>query len=383
MKKSILLTCIAGTLSTTAIADNMPDFEAYLGAAEYFYDDDRNLDDAMSLELGAEIPMTEALSLEAWLSNFDADVENSSAELDGNRYSLGGLYHFSEDSLRPFMSLGLSHQELEDDNDSHSEALAYIGAGVKKYFDNNIVLRGELLAMNSFDNEVTDLGARIAVGYAFGRTSSPALIAAAPVQEVVAPTASAKPKATTAEPTAAATPAPVPQPAPVVIAPVVVKKAPPVDSDKDGVMDSVDRCQGTDKAFKVDENGCPILLTETVSIDMNVKFPTNSAKVTADNLPEIQKVADFMKQFDQTAVTVEGYSDDRGRAAYNKDLSQRRADAVRMTLINTFKLDESRVSAIGYGEENPIADNATAEGRAANRRVVGVVKSTVLKAQTK
>jgi OOP family OmpA-OmpF porin len=64
-------------------------------------------------------------------------------------------------------------------------------------------------------------------------------------------------------------------------------------------------------------------------------------------------------------------------------LSQKRADAVKMTLINEFKVDAARVSAVGYGEANPIADNATADGRSKNRRVVGVVKAKVEKAATK
>ena len=90
-----------------------------------------------------------------------------------------------------------------------------------------------------------------------------------------------------------------------------------------------------------------------------------------------------MAQFEQTALTVEGHTDDRGRAAYNKSLSQKRADAVRHTLINTYKLDAQRVKAIGYGEQSPVADNSTAEGRAANRRVIGIVESTIQKAAVK
>jgi len=380
MKKSILLACITSTLSTGLIADEYSDFEVYLGAARYDLDDERNLDDANSLEVGAEIPMTEALSLEAWFSSFDADATKGSAELDGTRYTGGGLYHFTNDSLRPFMSLGLGHLEFEDvSNSTHNEAVAYLGAGVKKYFDNNIILRGELLGLRSVDHEVNDLGARIAIGYAFGRSTSksvPAPVAEAPmVQEPPRETAPVEkvaveqPKAQP-EPIVETTPAPMPKPM-------------PVDSDLDGVIDSLDKCKGTDKAFKVDEAGCPVMLTETVSINMNVKFPTNSALITDGNFAEIKKVADFMKQFDQTAVTVEGYSDDRGRASYNKSLSQKRADAVRLTLINTFKLDANRVSAMGYGEENPIADNATAAGRAENRRVVAVVKSDIQKAAVK
>jgi OOP family OmpA-OmpF porin len=365
MKKSILLACLSSTLSAGLIADEMPNFEAYLGAGHYFLDSDRNLDDATSVELGAEVPMTDALSLEAWLSNYDTDVDTGAGDVDGNRYSLGGLYHFSDDSLRPFISLGASHHDQDAGSVTHKETLGYLGGGVKKYFDNNIVLRGEVLAMNSFDNEVTDYAVRLAVGYAFGRSAS-----SEPVTEtvVVKEVVKVLPKEEAVKPQPKTKPAPKPV---------------PVDSDNDGIIDSLDKCLGTDKAFKVDETGCPMMLTETVSIDMNVKFPTNSAVITEDNFVEIKKVADFMQQFEQTSVTVEGYSDDRGRAAYNKSLSQKRADAVRMTLINNFKLDAKRVSAIGYGEANPIADNKTAEGRAANRRVVGVVKSTIKKAAVK
>lgn len=371
MKKSILFACLAGSISTGLVADEYPDFEAYIGAAQTFMDSDRRLDDATSLEVGAELPLSDMISLEAWFSDFSADIKNSTSELDGNRYSLGGLVHLADGDLRPFLSLGGSHQEFENQaNNTADESLAYLGAGVKKYFDNNIILRGEVLAMNSLDNELTDLGARIAVGYAFGRDASKPVM-------VAEPTPVQKPVVKVEKPVEVKK---APAPEPVVVAAPAPK---PVDSDNDGVIDSLDKCPDTNAAFKVDATGCPIMLTESVSIEMNVKFKTNSADVAPESLPEIEKVADFMQQFDQTVVTVEGHTDDRGRAAYNKLLSQKRADAVRMILIDTYKLPVGRVKAVGYGEEQPIADNATAEGRAANRRVVGVIKAKIEKAATK
>jgi OmpA-OmpF porin, OOP family len=382
MKKTILLACLSGSLSTTLAAEEMPDFEAYIGAAKYFWDSERPLDDSNSLELGAELPVSDLISLEAWFSDFDSDIKNSGTEMEGNRYSLGGLYHFSEDSLRPFMSLGVSHQELEATTKS-DESLAYIGAGVKKYFDNNIVLRGELLAMNSLDYEDTDVGARIAIGYAFGRSASKAYVESTPAKEKTSSTSEGL-KSAEQKDNSDASLEPQAQPQ---VAPGAARQPSPqavqVDSDSDGVLDHIDQCQNTDQAFKVDAKGCPVMLTQTVSIDMNVQFETNSAEISAASLPEIKEVADFMAQFEQTALTVEGHTDDRGRAAYNKSLSQKRADAVRQTLINTYKLDAQRVKAIGYGEQSPVADNSTAEGRAANRRVIGIVESTIQKAAVK
>ncbi|KZZ11845.1 hypothetical protein A3749_07875 [Oleiphilus sp. HI0078] len=125
------------------------------------------------------------------------------------------------------------------------------------------------------------------------------------------------------------------------------------------------------------------MLTETVSIQMDVKFPSNSSILSKDNYPEIEKVAEFMQQFEKTVVTVEGHSDDRGNDAYNKALSQRRADSVSKVLTDKFGLPAARVKSVGFGEEQPIADNATSEGRAANRRVVAVVESSIKKAATK
>lgn len=368
MKKTVLLACLATSVSAVSFADEYPDFEAYLGVGTYMLDNDlRGLDDPISLELGAELPLNETMSLEAWLSDYTADVKNSSKELDIQRFNLGALFHLKDGETRPFISAGASHF----DADQYSESLINLGVGVKHYLDNNIILRGELMAMNSIDNEVTEFGARLAVGYAFGRS------VAAPAPVVEAKPAPAPVAKKVVEKKVEVKPAP----APVV---VPVKPAPaPVDTDKDGVVDANDKCPDTNAAFKVDATGCPVMLTQAVEIQMNVKFANNSAVVTAENFSEIMKVADFMKQFAKTDVTVEGYSDDRGAAAYNKTLSQKRADAVRMTLINEFKVDASRVSAVGYGEANPIADNATKEGRAKNRRVVGVVKAKVEKAATK
>jgi OOP family OmpA-OmpF porin len=375
MKKAILLACVTGSLSTAVIADEYPDFEAYIGAAGYTFDNDRGMDDAISLEGGLELPLNETMSLEAWLSDYDVDVKNSSAELDAMRINAGALFHLNNGSTRPFISAGFSHLEFENSaNVDNSESLVNLGVGVKHYFDSNVVLRGEVLGMNSIDNEWTDFAARLSIGYAFGRDVSSAVVEDEPeqaevVEEVVEELVEAKPE---------------PMPVVEAVKPVAVVPAPaPVDSDNDGIVDSEDKCANTDAAFKVDATGCPVMLSETVSIQMDVKFPSNSSVLSAEYDAELKKVADFMQQFDQTIVTVEGHSDDRGRDAYNKAISQRRADAVRDALISKFNLPADRVKAMGYGEESPIADNATAEGRATNRRVVAVVKSKVEKAVTK
>lgn len=369
MKKTILIACLAATVSSEIIAEQQSDFEAYLGASRYLWDSERGFDDANGLDLGAELPLTERLSLDAWLSQVDADIENANTEAEGERYSLGAMYHLvdSNDDIRPFLSLGAGHQEFDVNNaGSSAETVAYLGGGVKKYFDNNVILRADLMAMNSLDHEDTDLVARIAVGYAFGRNASKSVAATSAMQEQ-------DEQANVA--TSSATSVAAKDPKPATPGPVETQK----DSDADGVIDTLDKCSDTDTRYHVDADGCPKMESEEVSINLHVNFPTNSAKVPQASLPEIKQVADFMQQFKKTTVTIEGHTDDRGHDAYNKSLSQKRADAVRLSLINDFGLEEARVEAIGYGEETPLADNNTADGRAKNRRVVAIVKTNTEK----
>lgn len=361
MKTKLLLASIATTfISGGVVADEYPNFETYIGGAYYHHDGDRSFDGAISLEGGIELPVNEMMSFETWLSGYEVERKNGSSEFDALRINPGLLFHLCDGKVRPFISAGFSHLEYEtSSNDEHSESLINLGLGVKKYYDSNLIMRGELLAMNSFDNEMLDYGARIAVGYAFGRSVS------TPIVEDVQPNMVSNNEMSGEEVLLTNT------------------KVPFVDSDNDGVADSSDKCPSTEPAFQVDENGCPVMLTEKVSIQLDVKFPSNSSILSKDNYSEIEQVAKFMKQFDKTSVTVEGYTDDRGADEYNKSLSQRRADAVKQVLIEKFGIAKERVNSVGYGEESPIADNSTAEGRAENRRVVAVIESTIERSAVK
>ena len=82
-----------------------------------------------------------------------------------------------------------------------------------------------------------------------------------------------------------------------------------------------------------------------------------------------------MSQYPQTTTVVEGHTDSVGTDAYNQGLSERRANAVRDVLVNQYGLSADRVNAAGYGESRPVADNATSEGRAINRRVEAEVEA--------
>lgn len=115
----------------------------------------------------------------------------------------------------------------------------------------------------------------------------------------------------------------------------------------------------------------------TETIKLNILFDTNKAVIKPKYKGEVKKVADFMKKYPDTKAVIEGHTDSVGKEAANIKLSQKRADAVMNSLVKDYKIDKSRLKAVGYGPKKPVADNATAAGKQQNRRVEAVLKKTL------
>lgn len=148
---------------------------------------------------------------------------------------------------------------------------------------------------------------------------------------------------------------PAPAPAPVI--------SPPLDTDGDGVPDEKDQCPNTPRGEHVDSMGCGF------NIRVEALFAVDSAAIKPESFGELDRAVDLLKRVPTMRGVIEGHTDSTGSDAYNQALSERRAAAVSDYLV-AHGIDASRVPATGFGESQPIADNATPEGRAQNRRVV-------------
>jgi outer membrane protein OmpA-like peptidoglycan-associated protein len=100
----------------------------------------------------------------------------------------------------------------------------------------------------------------------------------------------------------------------------------------------------------------------------DVLFDAGTATLKAGAQPAIDRLAQFMRDYPERSVRIEGHTDSAGSEAANQSLSERRAQAVRAALV-THGLDAERIATLGYGEARPIADNDTPGGRQQNRRV--------------
>jgi OOP family OmpA-OmpF porin len=149
----------------------------------------------------------------------------------------------------------------------------------------------------------------------------------------------------------------------------------PPDTDGDGIRDDVDACPNEKGPPDTDpqKNGCPkaVRVTEgEIVILEQVQFKTSSAVILPVSDDLLRQVAGVLAEHPEiTKLEVQGHTDSRGGKGYNRKLSQKRADSVRKWLANYGQVDSSRLSSHGYGMDEPIADNATPEGRQKNRRV--------------
>ncbi|MDP1667370.1 MAG: OmpA family protein [Methylobacter sp.] len=100
----------------------------------------------------------------------------------------------------------------------------------------------------------------------------------------------------------------------------------------------------------------------------DVLFSTNKSQLASGGIRNVQKLADFLTQYPQQKVLVEGYTDSIGSDSFNQELSDRRAYAVR-TALTDMAISSDRIAARGYGEAFPVAGNETAASRQLNRRV--------------
>lgn len=130
--------------------------------------------------------------------------------------------------------------------------------------------------------------------------------------------------------------------------------------------DSLSGLQGTGIEVKRDGDTIRLLVPSSVT------FNFNKADIKPEFMPVLDKVATAINDYPDAAVKVEGHTDSIGTAAYNQKLSERRAQNVRSYLVE-HGVKSERIESKGYGLTRPIADNATDEGRAKNRRVEVVI----------
>jgi OOP family OmpA-OmpF porin len=311
-------------------------------------DNDRPLEDKdwlYGIAIGKHL--SNAISLEMNLNGAKVDGRPGYSDLSiyGASLDLLGVANRGG-AVSPYISIGAGVAQNERSPGSNAtDAMAQAGVGLFlnlwKSADgsSSFALRPDLKARWSeagAENTLRDYIGTLGFQFSFGAPAARPVEAAAPPPP--------------------APPAPTPPPPP----------PPPADSDGDGVIDSLDRCPGTPAGVAVDAYGCPRQGSITLE---GVSFELDSAQLTASSRDVLDSIAADLQKHPRLKIELQGHTDSSGSDRYNLDLSQRRAESVREYLVRR-GVAANQLEAKGYGESQPIADNTTANGRAANRRVV-------------
>ncbi|WP_373000533.1 OmpA family protein [Marinobacter sp.] len=387
--RPMTVAALAATLATPAMADRQETVYINPFAAFQLFDDKRDLSETGTFGVGLEYRFRPHWSVEALYSRADADRKYVAGESEFDEVRVDGTYYFAgpDEAWNPYISLGAGHADFGTDpagprtaGSNHDETRVNVGTGFRYNISDSVSLRGDLREFHGIDESTFDTQVSLGISFAFTRTIAQAAPEPADSDGDGVPDSRDQcpgtPAGTAVDSTGCEPDADrdgvvdsrddcpnTPRGA------EVDSRGCELDSDNDGVVNSQDLCPNTAAGAKVDETGCEGVVETIETFTIEVQFPTNSSVIGNAFDSEIRRVADFLNENPETIVEIAGHSDSRGAADYNRALSQRRAEAVADRLTGPLGVDPSRVNAVGYGEEAPIASNDTVEGRAENRRV--------------
>ena len=233
---------------------------------------------------------------------------------------VNGVYEIKYvDILTPYAKAGLGYRHSSDTTKYAKDHLLFnAGAGLKLKLSRQWALKAELQA--NFSNERDNILAMVGLSYQFGE----------------------KEKQHIKE------------------APVIVQEATPIE-----VPEAVAEEPVVTKAVVIAP--VPILISKDPVKDLHIQFMFNSAALTASSIESLKQYAESINTDEKSSIHIIGNTDSVGKKSYNLKLSVRRAQAVKHELVKN-SIAAERITVEGDGEENPIADNSTAEGREQNRR---------------
>ena len=312
MKKIILSTVACATMMLAANADYKYEITPTVGGVDSFID---------QVELGFLRSIEDV--------KYEGNGDSGITRIFTNLVKEYGLT--SDISLYTLVGAGVEIFDNEA-NGNEDGVFGQYGAGVKYKIADQFALKFDVRHLVEADHGDNNLLYNLGFAIPFGEVSKPApVVAAAPV---------------------------VAKPAPVVQA--------PKDTDGDGVLDSLDQCPNTMKGAKVDTVGCMTL------VNLNINFDHDKSIIKDSYNSRIAEFATVMKSNPKLKATIAAHTDSDGTDAYNQKLSERRAAAT-VEALKGLGVNANSIKAVGYGETKPVATNATAEGKAQNRRVEAVM----------
>ncbi|WP_300675047.1 OmpA family protein [Desulfoluna sp.] len=405
MKALVLIAVVAFWSGPSGAEEATYRFELSPMVGGHIFEGNQSLDDGYTLGLTAGFPVNDRWTLEGGFTWISAETEMANIDVDGQRFSLDALFHFMPDNaMRPFVLIGGGALRLDPEvGDSETDVMAEYGAGIKYAVMPNLDLRAELRHVMPFDRSYNNLAWQLGLTWSFGKRHMAMHVMDGDGDGVPDHMDKCADTPTGVAIDHAGCPVMMDGdgdgiPDKMDICPdtpagaMVDEGGCLLDSDSDGVPDHMDTCSDTPMGQAVDELGCPVVLDadrDGVADDQDrcpdtplgaksdprgcwviqgLSFDSGKTLIKVEYLPLLKEVVGVLKANPGTRVSIEGYTDSQGSKVGNQRISEARAKAVQDYLVSK-GIGKERLDYKGFGAMNPVADNATADGRRMNRRV--------------
>jgi OOP family OmpA-OmpF porin len=408
MKKSIsriLTACIIITATAAFGANRAEQFSISPVIGGYTFDGKQHLDTNLIYGARAGYNFTDNFGIEALFDYVNTEPTNAKSRVEMFRYGGELLYHFIPDNtFVPYLAVGLSGVNFDAAGaDKKPRTAIDYGLGAKYFLCDSFALRGDVRHIIYSNNSQTKNNLEYTLGayIPFGGAKP----AAKPVEPAPAPAPApvAEPAAPASAPTAALTASPVMvtkgqsailnwksqnasaceiQPGIGPVPPQGVRTVTPDSSTSYSLSCSGAGGTATSAAgvtVVLPPAPVPAALTPRAAAAaerfcnkpaiLKIQFDTNKSNIKPKYEADLKNVGEFLQDFPKARGEISGHTDSTASNDYNQKLSERRAASVEKYISTTFGIDSGRISAKGYGETRPIADNKTKAGRARNRRI--------------
>jgi outer membrane protein OmpA-like peptidoglycan-associated protein len=365
-RKSVVLIALPMVFSSWAVSAEWSDeMDLYVGAgigqsyldpsignSRYSIDDDSQ----SAWKLTAGLDLNDHISVEGYYSDLGSLELNPNGKIDYRMMGADAMLHFwaygverEKSSIALYAKAGVNHMTNNGSGVSYDKVNTVQllgGVGVEVYLPRKFSVRFEI---ESYDADASLLSLNLVKRFGFKSRKPVAKV----VPQIVAPEKIA--------------PSIVAQPKKVVFVSGML------DADLEGLQDTDAQCPNSIKGTVVDEIGCSKVDKKMGDLITKLQFESHSSLLTKSSEIDLNEIAGLLVNYPDVKIEVQAHSDGSGPSDYNKMLSQMRADSV-VRYLEGKNIAQARLNAIGFGEEQPIADNNTAAGRATNRRVEFVFK---------